>query len=109
MGVFESLIAALLGTALYDWLSVTGSAAKFTSFDYAYLPLSRARQLSLLLLALVGFYFCFTLNPENPPITPPVLCAMAVAFHCWIAIRDMFAQRRRARSDDQGIPSGNDR
>lgn len=101
MGVFESLIAALIGTASYDWLSVTGSAARFTSFDYAYLPLSRARLLSLLLLALAGFYLCFTINPENPPIIPPILCAIAIAFHAWIAIGDMFAQRRRARSDEQ--------
>lgn len=54
---------------------------RFTSFDYAYLPFSKARQVSLLLLAVAGFYFGITINPDKPPIISPALLGAAIALH----------------------------
>lgn len=99
MNFFESVAAAVIGTGLYDWLGVTGSAARFTSFDYDYLPLSLPRWVSLVLLGAAGLYFCLTINPDQPPIAPLVLLGLAIFVHCAIAVRDMFAQRRRAQFD----------
>lgn len=107
MTIFESVAVAVIGAGLYDWLGVTGSAARFTSFNYDYLPLSVPRWVSLVLLGGAGLYFCLTINPDQPPVMPPALLGLAIAIHGWIAVRDMFLQRRKAQFDAHDVPSGN--
>jgi uncharacterized RDD family membrane protein YckC len=107
MNIIESVAATVIGTGLYDWLVVTGSAARFTSFNYDYLPLSLPRWASLVLLGAAGFYFCMTINPDQPPIVPLVLLGLAIVIHGSIAVQNMFAQRRRAQFEARHVVGGN--
>ena len=71
MDVFKSFATALVGVAMFDWLAVTGSAARCTIFDYRYFPLSKSRIASFLLLYGTVFWLCLMVDLDNPPITPP--------------------------------------
>ena len=51
MTLIEILALVVIGVPLFDWLAVTGPAARITSFDYAYWPPSKARLTSVVLLA----------------------------------------------------------
>lgn len=106
MAVFESVIAAIVVALVYDWLGVTGSAARFTSFDYRYWPMSKIRQGSVLLLIVTGAFFAATINPDHPSVIPLVILAAAMAFHGYIAVQDMFAQRRGAISNPSVTSDG---
>jgi hypothetical protein len=94
MNILGSVATAVIGVPLYDWLSVTGSAAKATSFDYRYLPLSKMRIVSIVCLSAAMFYFCATINPDNPAPLPIILVVGALAAHSVISLIDFFAQRR---------------
>jgi len=101
MGLFESTATAFLGVILYDWLSVTSSAARLTSFEYEYLPLSKHRRVSIALLSSAVFLLCLTIDTDNPPIIPRLVCGLALVFWCWVAVADVFEQRRRSELSDE--------
>ncbi len=101
MGLIEALLGVAIGVPLYDYLSVTGSAAKFTDFDYQYWPPSRLRWLGITALAGGGF---ITLALMNPPEPDSRLWAIApgsfgIIFHGCVTVVDIFRQRRVARKD----------
>jgi len=99
MVVFERVVAAIVAALAYDWLGVTGSAAKFTGFDYQYLPMTKMRQASVLLMIVAGSLFATTINPDKPSLIPLFILAAVLVFHAYIAIQDMFSQRRNGQGD----------
>jgi hypothetical protein len=94
MDILESVATAVIGVALFDWLSVTGAASKFISFDYRYFPLSKMRIISVMCLSAATFYFCITIDPANPPLFPIILVLAALSVHLSVSLIDLFAQRR---------------
>jgi|SRR6516162_7589282 hypothetical protein len=97
MALKEAMIAAFVGAPIYDWLVVSGTAAK-VGFKYQYWPLTRLRIVSLALLAVGGFFtFLLTSPPETDDriwVAIPLFAAMAL--HCGVAIHDLSRQRRLA-------------
>jgi hypothetical protein len=96
MALAETLGAVIFGVPLYDWLLITGSAAKIPSFEYHYWPLTNWRIASVAILG-VGTFFTFLL--VNPPEGDGGLwklapAFMAMAIHGGVAISDIFRQRR---------------
>jgi len=92
--IVEGILGSLAAALAYDYLSVTGSAARCTSFDYRYLPLSRLRLATIGMLAAAAFYGFLRYRPEDPPILPLILGMAALVIHGIVSILDVFAQRR---------------
>jgi uncharacterized membrane protein HdeD (DUF308 family) len=104
MDLIETAFFVVIGVALYDWLSVTGAAARFTSFDYQYSPISSPRWIGIAMLA-AGMFVTFALmNPPEPPgrlwIMLPGL--FGLLFHGCLTISDFLHQKSIAISDPDG-------
>jgi len=98
MALGEALVAALVGVPAYDWLMVTGAAAKMSSFDYQYWPLSRLRITTIGALAASVFFAFLLIKPPEPATRLLIFLPafVAVIIHNIIAMVDIFAQRRLA-------------
>ena len=98
MALDLALGVALVGVPLYDWMMVTGVAAKMPSFDYHYWPMSRWRIGTIALLAVGLFVSLLIMKPpeSNGRLWIMLPAVIAVLIHAAIAIVDIFAQRRLA-------------
>jgi len=91
--IAKGIIGSASAAFAYDYLSVTGSAARFTSFDYRYLPLSKLRLATIGALAAAMFFAFLTYRPEHPPVLPLILGAVALVVHGTVSVLNIFAQR----------------
>ncbi len=101
MGLLETALAVAIGVPIYDYISVTGSAAKFSSFDYQYWPPSNLRWVGIAALA-GGILVTFALmHPPEPDSRIWVILpgSLGLVLHGCITIVDMFRQKRVAMSD----------
>lgn len=101
MGIIETALAVAIGVPIYDYISATGSAANFTSFDYQYWPPSNLRWLGIATLA-VGMFITFALvHPPEPDSRIWVIApgSLGVLFHGCAILADMFRQKRVAMND----------
>ncbi len=101
MGLLETALAVAIGVPIYDWMSVTGSAAKFTSFDYQYWPPSRLRWIGIAVLA-GGVFITFALmHPPEPDSRIWVILpgSFGFIFHGGVTIADLYRQKRAAIND----------
>jgi hypothetical protein len=98
MGLIETALGVAVGVPIYDWLFVTGSAAKFASFDYQYWPPSNLRWAGIAVLA-SGMFITFALmHPPEPDSRIWVILpgSFGLIFHCCVTIADLFRQKRVA-------------
>jgi hypothetical protein len=105
MALKEAMIAAFVGAPIYDWIVVSGAAAKMVSLEYQYWPLTRLRIVSLALLE-VGGFFTFLLPETDDRLWVAIPLFAAMALHCVVAMHDLFRQRRLAieKADRQLTP-----
>ena len=98
MSLMEATLGTAIGVPVYDYLSVTGSAARFTSFEYRYWPPSKLRWSAIGLLAAGVFVTLAIMRAPEPDdrfwVIVPALVGLAV--HWWVSVIDMFRQRRAA-------------
>ncbi|WP_176590748.1 hypothetical protein [Sphingobium sp. EM0848] len=94
MALKEAIIAAIIGAPIYDWVMVNGAAQKMTSFDYRYWPLAKVRLAGVALLSVGAFITFFITDPPEDRLWPMLPVFMAMALHGWVAIADIFRQRR---------------
>jgi hypothetical protein len=94
VSIIEGTLGSIAAAALYDWLSITRSAAFYTDFDYRYFPLSKMRMATLGLVAAAFLFAFLSINPANPPMLPLVLAGVALAIHGVVGQVDLLAQRR---------------
>lgn len=99
MNLSNAALITAVGAPLYDWSSVTGSAALMTSFEYRYWPPSRVRLVGFCVLTLGLFVTLLLMKPPEPDsrmwvIVPGVV---GLSTHGATSIVDIFGQRRRAR------------
>lgn len=94
LSVTEGITGSCAAALAYDYLSVTGRAARFTSFDYRYLPLSKLRLMTIAMLVAAALYGFLSYQPQNPPVLPLILGAIALVTHGLVGMLDIFAQRR---------------
>ncbi|RUN76096.1 hypothetical protein EJC47_13300 [Sphingomonas sp. TF3] len=80
---------------LWDWLGVTRMGAYATSFDYRYWLLSKARWISVFLLAFTVAGMGFFGQPTSAaPLWPLVVMVLAIANWAYVAGRDVLLQKR---------------
>jgi hypothetical protein len=92
----ETLPAIAIGIPLFDWLSVTGPAARMTSFDYAYWPLSKLRIASVALLA-AGLLITLTItHPPDDNLWKLLPAGIGLVIHAVVGWLDVLRQKRRA-------------
>ncbi|MGN6820247.1 MAG: hypothetical protein ACTHJR_16410 [Sphingomonas sp.] len=96
MNLFETLALIVIGIPLFDWLSVTGPAARITSFDYAYWPPSKARIASLVLLAAGLLVTLLISHPPNDSLWKLVPAGIGLVIHGVIGWLDVLRQKREA-------------
>ena len=101
MGLIETALAVAIGVPIYDYMSVTGSAAKFTSFDYQYWPPSNLRWVGIAALAAGVFSTFAIMHPPEPDSRIWVIlpASLGLIFHGCVTIADMLRQKRAALND----------
>lgn len=103
MTLLSAFAISVIGVPTYDWLMVTGSAARFTSFDYRYWPPTRLRVTSVIVLSLACLVTFSLMHPPEPDdrlwlLLPAII---ALCFHGAVAVIDMSRQRNAARLTDE--------
>ncbi|MFC3173244.1 hypothetical protein ACFOD9_03145 [Novosphingobium bradum] len=96
MALEQAVIAALVGAPVYDWVLVNGAAAKMTSFDYEYWPFTKRRKASVALVSLGAFFTFLIIDPPEDRLWPMLPVFVAMAVHAYVAISDIFRQRRES-------------
>jgi hypothetical protein len=89
-----TILVAIGGVVLADWLFVGKVTAGFSDFDYRYWPFTWARLITVALAALTAAVSGVAFTPGAMPRWP--LFVWAVVFGLWlfVAIDDVARQRR---------------
>ena len=95
MALAEAFGGAIFGVPVYDWLMVSSIAAKMTSFEYRYWPLSKSRIASVAFLSASVFssFAIVDLFEPDGGLWPLVPVFAALVVHGGVAIADIFRQR----------------
>ena len=89
------MLDAILATCLFfgfDWLAAGRIAAYFSDFEYRFWPLSKHRQISVALMALVVFTIIF--RGPGKPLWELIPVAAALLYWAGAILADVFRQRR---------------
>ena len=88
-----TVILAVLGVAVCDWVLVGRLAALATDFDYRYWPMTWPRVATLLLAIITASVSALVVEPRNMPAW--LLLIWAVVFGLWavVAVDEIGRQR----------------
>ena len=93
VSAFE-IIGVVMIVPAVDWIAITGSAARYSDFDYRYWPPGKARILSVLLVAVTVGIAAICARADDPPSWSLIPAFVALVIWGLVGCLDIIAQRK---------------